>query len=167
MQGGQRSGYQWSRGVTAQGTQRKMSSSVCVFSLWKRSIEPPKLPNRSPIRFHCRSHLQEPAQKGKWGACWRCWRGGSRWPIKPRALSPILIPNHSQDKASCPRHPSPTGHTEDVKQQTSTCPPRYRPAQTGSHCMGRQLRLQPLTASLRQGGGHTSAPYHATAARRH
>lgn len=93
---------------------------------------------------------------------------GGGEPLTDKTEGPVTNPNPQSltGQSLLSAAPIPDrGHIEDVKQQTSTCLPRYQPAQRGSHCTGRQLRPQQLTASPRQGGGHTSAPYHAAAAR--
>lgn len=141
---------------------------VCVLSvqaIHRATQAPQSVPYPLPLP------LASPGAGGKRkvGACWRCLGGQ---PLTDKTEGPVTNPNPQSltGQSLLSAAPIPDrGHIEDVKQQTSTCPPRYRPAQTGSHCTGRQPRPQPLTAFLRQGGrgAHTSAPYHAAAARTH
>lgn len=154
VQGGQGGGCQWSRGITAQGTQRKMSSSVCVCVL---SVEANHHATQAPqsVPYPLPLPLASPraVEKRKVEGVLEVLEGGQ--PLTDKTEGPVTNPNPQSltGQSLLSTAPIPNrGHIEDVKQQTSTCPLRYRPAQTGSHCTGRQPRPQPLTASPRQGG---------------
>lgn len=123
--------------MTAQGTPCRMSSCVCVCVGSSRSLcvlsvtasnplshpgtqsVPPPQPLTSPVRACGRDYGGQPTDK-------------------TGCLSPILIPNHSRDKASCPWHVHPSVATEQTS--NSKLPPAHRDtrALTGTYCTSRQ-----------------------------
>lgn len=111
-------------------------ASVCVCS--SRSLcvlchcEQPTEPSRHPIGLSIpASHL---ASEGMWA-----WLGGQPTD-KTGCLSPILIPNHSGDKASCLWHVLPSVAIE--RTSNHKLPPAHwdTGALAGTYCASRQAK---------------------------
>lgn len=112
----------WSKHSTAQGiTERDECCRVCVWVCVCSHLGVPSNRSFNP----CFQGFSEPETLRPREGVWAGWAGTSQ-PIRTGGLSPILIPNHSQDKASCPPRTSPAAATLKTSNTTSTCPPRYR-----------------------------------------